>query len=185
MTHGWPSSFLEMLDLLPLLTDWAGRYVRRGRPVDARLRLLPPPVADGHTPLPIADMWCELMVDVLGYDRFVAHGGDIGAGVTVALARRHAEHVLGIHLTTDWADDTLARRSPHAEDLDYLRKVRVWEREESAYGDIQGTKPQTLAAASTTRPLDWPPGSSRSGAPGATGAGPTTACSVPSSCCRR
>jgi pimeloyl-ACP methyl ester carboxylesterase len=151
MTHGWPSSFLEMLDVLPLLTSPGSTPTDAAVTFDVVVPSMPgfgfspAPVADGRTPFELADLWVELMRDVLGYRRFIAHGGDIGADVTIELARRHPDAVLGIHLTTDWADDRLARASNEPEDRDYVRRVRAWEREESAYGHIQGTKPQTLA----------------------------------------
>jgi len=151
MTHGWPSSFLEMLDVLPLLTradaDSSGRTVSFDVIVPSMpgFGFSPAPIANGRTPFVVADLWVELMRDVLGYPRFIAHGGDIGARVTVGLARRHPEAVAGIHLTTDWADDRLARASVQPEDREYVRRLRAWEHEEGAYGDIQGTKPQTLA----------------------------------------
>jgi pimeloyl-ACP methyl ester carboxylesterase len=151
MTHGWPSSFLEMLDILPLLTradaDPGGRSVSFDVVVPSMpgFGFSPAPVADGRTPFVLAELWVELMNDVLGYPRFIAHGGDIGSRVTVGLARRHPEALAGIHLTTDWADDRQARASSEPEDRAYVRRLRAWEREEGAYGDIQGTKPQTLA----------------------------------------
>ncbi len=146
MTHGWPSSFLEMLEVLPLLIDEvAGTSFDVVVPSMPGYGFSPAPVADDRSPFQLGDLWVELMRDVLGYDRFIAHGGDIGAGVTASIARRHPDAVLGIHLTTDWADDRLARTSSDPEDREYLRRVRRWEREEGAYGDIQGTKPQTLA----------------------------------------
>jgi pimeloyl-ACP methyl ester carboxylesterase len=161
MTHGWPSSFLELLDILPLLvrtTDDDAVTFDVVVPSMPGYGYSPAPVADGRTPLPLPDLWVDLMRDVLGYPRFIAHGGDIGAGVTIGLARRHPDALLGIHLTTDWADDRLARRSTEPEDREYLRRVRAWEREESAYGDIQGTKPQTLAVGLNDSPaglLAW------------------------------
>jgi pimeloyl-ACP methyl ester carboxylesterase len=103
-------------------------------------------------------MWVTLMRDVLGYDRFIAHGGDIGAGVSIAIARTCPEALLGLHLTTDWADPAFARPAEDPEDRAYLRVERAWEREEGAYGDIQGTKPQTLATALDDSPaglLAW------------------------------
>lgn len=153
MTHGWPSSFLEMLNILPLLTGPIdGLSFDVVVPSMPGFGFSPAPVADGRSPFELADLWVELMHDVLGYSRFIAHGGDIGAGVTTSIARRHPDAVFGIHLTTDWADDRLARTSSEPEDRDYLRRVRAWEHEESAYGDIQGTKPQTLAVGLNDSP---------------------------------
>ena len=164
MTHGWPSSFLEMLDIIPMLTDGGSGSSPQSQTFDVVIPSMPgfgfsdPPAADGRSPFALADLWVELMRDVLGYERFIAHGGDIGAGVTISLARRHPQALIGIHLTTDWADDRVVRQVGDPADRDYLRSVREWEREESAYGDMQGTKPQTLAIGLNDSPaglLAW------------------------------
>jgi pimeloyl-ACP methyl ester carboxylesterase len=163
ITHGWPSSFLEFLDIAPLLAE--------ARPDDGPdlafdivIPSMPgygfsaPPAADGRTSLPIADLWVTLMRDVLGYERFIAQGGDIGAGVSISIARNHPAALLGLHLTTDWADPAFARPAQDPEDRAYLRAERAWDREEGAYGEIQGTKPHTLAAGLDDSPaglLAW------------------------------
>src|SRR4029077_14021461 len=88
LTHGWPSSFLEYLTLLPLLTDPAAHG---GDPADALtvvLASLPgfgfsrPPPPGGLTYPQVAELWHTIMTGVLGYRRYAAHGSDLGAGVT-------------------------------------------------------------------------------------------------------
>ncbi len=153
MTHGWPSSFLEHLDIAPLLAA-----PPKAEPAfDVVVPSMPgygfseAPAADGRTRLPIAEMWVELMRDVLGYDRFIAHGGDIGAGVSTAIARLHPEVVLGLHLTSDWADERFADPTD-PRDREVIRGFREWDRVEGAYGEIQGTKPGTLAVGLADSP---------------------------------
>lgn len=94
LTHGWPGSFLEMLRILPLLTDPASHG---GDPADSFDVVVPSlpgygfsdrPAHRGMNVLRIADLWVGLMGE-LGYRRFGAQGGDIGAGVSTALGLRH------------------------------------------------------------------------------------------------
>lgn len=103
MTHGWQGSFLEMERIVPLLTDPAAHG---GDPRDAFDVIVPSLPGYGFSPAPIthgmnsqriADLWAGLMTG-LGYDRFGAQGGDIGAGVSTWLARNHPERVAGFHL---------------------------------------------------------------------------------------
>ena len=106
LTHGWPGSFCEYLDLLPLLTD---PQAHGGDPGDAFTVVVPslpgfgfsaPPPPGGLTHGAVAALWHRLMADGLGYRRYAAHGSDLGAGVTAWLARAHADAVAGIHLAT-------------------------------------------------------------------------------------
>lgn len=81
-THGWPGSFIEMLDILPFLKD-PGAH---GHDAEDSFDLINPslpgfgcsdkPVNSGMNFFQIADTWVELM-DALGYERFVVHGGDL------------------------------------------------------------------------------------------------------------
>ena len=94
-----------------------------------------------------AALWVELM-NGLGYPRFAAHGGDIGAGVTSRLGHGHADSMIGIHLTS------VTRPTPYlgleAQELSEAEKTLIrereeWQQSEGGYAHIQGTKPQTLA----------------------------------------
>jgi pimeloyl-ACP methyl ester carboxylesterase len=157
LTHGWPSSFVEMLPLVPLLTDPASHG---GDPADSFDLVIPSlpghlysGVPDGPLTRPlIADLWVRLMAD-LGYERFGAHGGDIGADVTNWLAIRHPERIIGIH--------TIHPKMPTEIDPDrpltaaegaYLRLREVEDEEDGGYSAMQGTRPDTLAAALVDSP---------------------------------
>src|ERR1700753_3893797 len=111
MTHGWPSSFVEMLEAGRLLADPAGA----GRdPFDVVIPSLPgflySDLPDGpFTRRRVAELWHELMTRVLGYRRFGAFGGDIGGGVTQWLGALYPGEVTGVHIpsavvTTDFTD---------------------------------------------------------------------------------
>jgi hypothetical protein len=92
----------------------------------------------------IADLWCKLMRDGLGYPRFGAHGSDIGAGVTSRLGLRHPGPVVGIHLS---AMNLGTPEQPWSEaERDYLGAVERWDRAEGANSDIQATKPRPSPA---------------------------------------
>jgi pimeloyl-ACP methyl ester carboxylesterase len=103
-THGWPSTFYELLPLVGLLTDPAGHG---GDAADAFDVVIPSLPGYGFSdPLPghggssrIPGLWARLMTQVLGYTRFGAHGGDIGAYVTNRLGYELPEQVVGIHVT--------------------------------------------------------------------------------------
>jgi pimeloyl-ACP methyl ester carboxylesterase len=147
LTHGWPSSFLEYLDLLPLLTD-AFTVVAPSLP---GFGFSGPPPADGLTHERVAELWHQIMTGALGYRRFVAHGSDLGAGVTARLARAHPESVAAIHLATPglpapprpWSDPV----SRHFEE------VAAWTAEESGYAHMHATKPATIGAALDDSPV--------------------------------
>jgi pimeloyl-ACP methyl ester carboxylesterase len=103
MTHGWPGSVIELLETIGPLTD---PTAHGGSPGDAFHLVLPSLPGYGFSGEPtelgwesgrIARAWAELM-DRLGYTRYVAQGGDVGAGVTDAMGRQAPEGLLGIHL---------------------------------------------------------------------------------------
>jgi pimeloyl-ACP methyl ester carboxylesterase len=151
LTNGWPSSFLEHLELAAVLAD-PGRH--GGDPADAFTVVLPslpgygwsaPPPADGLTAAVVADLWRDLMVDGLGYQRFAAHGSDLGAGVTAWLARRHQDAVAAIHLATPGL--AAPPRPWTAAEEAHLTEVADWTAAEGGYAHLHATKPATLAAA--------------------------------------
>jgi microsomal epoxide hydrolase len=160
LSHGWPGSVLEFHKLIPLLTDPA-RY--GGDAADAFSVVAPSLPGHGLSFKPgqprfsqvaMADVFAELMVDVLGYNRFAAQGGDWGAFVSAALGLNHAEHVAGIHLNLV----PLRRDGPpppgdDAEMAAFRAELEYWLHEETGYSAIQGTKPQTLAYALTDSPV--------------------------------
>jgi pimeloyl-ACP methyl ester carboxylesterase len=154
LTHGWPSSFAEMLPLVPLLTD-PGRH--GGDPADAFDVVLPslpghifsdlPPAGPVTRPA-IADALARLMTDVLGYQRFGAYGGDIGADVTNWLAIRYPDRVVGIHLIHPKLPTTIDPDRPlSTAEQAYLDRREVEDEADGGYSAIQATRPDTLAAA--------------------------------------
>src|SRR4051812_38005578 len=102
MTHGWPGSVVELLETVGPLTD---PTAHGGDPEDAFLLLLPSLPGYGFSARPVAlcwhvgrvgIAWAELM-SRLGYTRYVAQGGDVGAAVTDTMSRQAPDGLLGIH----------------------------------------------------------------------------------------
>jgi pimeloyl-ACP methyl ester carboxylesterase len=147
LTHGWPSSFLEYWKLLPLLTD-AFTIVAPSLP---GFGFSGPPPAGGLTHERVAELWYRIMTDALGYRRFVAHGSDLGAGVTAWLARAHPEAVAAIHLATP---GLAAPPPPWSGALtEHFREVEDWSAEEGGYAHMHATKPATIGAALDDSPV--------------------------------
>jgi pimeloyl-ACP methyl ester carboxylesterase len=151
LTHGWPGSVCEYLDLLPLLTD---PQAHGGDPGDAFTVVVPslpgfgfsaPPPPGGLTHSAVAALWHRLMTEGLGYRRYAAHGSDLGAGVTAGLARAHSDAVAGIHLATPGlpAPPAPCTRAEQA----YFAEAESWTAEEGACAHQQATKPSALGAA--------------------------------------
>lgn len=157
LTHGWPSSFLEYWKLLPLLTDPSAHGGQAADTFSVVAPSLPgfgfsgPPPPGGMTHEAVAELWYRIMTEALGYPRFVAHGSDLGAGVTARLARAHPEAVAAIHLATP---GLAAPPQPWSEAVrEHLREVEEWSAEEGGYGHMHATKPATIGAALDDSPV--------------------------------
>ncbi|MBA2448337.1 MAG: alpha/beta fold hydrolase [Chloroflexi bacterium] len=160
LSHGWPGSVWEFYKLIPILTDPA-RF--GGDPADAFTVVAPSLPGYGFSFRPnqprfgaveIADVFATLMTDVLGYGRFVAHGGDWGSFITARLGAVYPDRLLGIHLNMlPVRRDTDQPTDATAEEVAYLQELRHWIREETGYQTIQGTRPQTLAYGLTDSPV--------------------------------
>lgn len=153
MTHGWPGSFLEMLKIIPLLTDPAAHGGDAADSFDVVVPSLPGygfsdrPTTRGVNTFRIAELWLGLMRE-LGYGRFAAQGGDIGAGVTTVLGLRHPERVLGIHLNYipgSYRPHLTPGTMLSSEEDAFLQHAVRWSEEHGAYAHLQRTHPQTAA----------------------------------------
>jgi pimeloyl-ACP methyl ester carboxylesterase len=156
LTHGWPGSFLEYLELIPLLTDPEAHAADL---IDSFTLIIPslpgfgfsgPPPNSGRTARSVAGIWHRLMTDGFGYQRYAAHGSDLGAGVTGWLARDYPTHVGGIHLATPGLAVPTDRRS--VAEQRFAQAVTRWATEEGGYMHEHGTKPATLATALSDSP---------------------------------
>ena len=159
LSHGWPGSVFEFLDIIPQLTDPA-RF--GGDPADAFTVVVPSLPGFGlsfaagqprFSAERMADCFAALMTDVLGYRRFGAQGGDWGSYVSARLGYAYPERMAGIHLNMM----PLRREFGDIDDSDrdqarYRSELAHWLKEESGYIAIQGTRPQTLAYGLTDSP---------------------------------
>jgi len=149
LLHGWPDSFLRYCRVLPLLRDF--HVVVPSLP---GYGFSDKPAAPGCSTRRFAELVAGLMT-ALGHDRFVASGGDIGGGVADWLAHRHADRLLGLHLTDVPYSHLLAVDAPDLTKAEraYLAAGRAWGQREGAYAAMQATKPMTAAYGLSDSPL--------------------------------
>lgn len=168
LTHGWPGSIVEFLDVVGPLADPAAHG---GDPADAFHVVVPsipgfglsgPPADTGWEPGRIAGAWAELM-SRLGYERFGAQGGDWGAAISRELGRAHPERVVGVHLnllpgaqaTREPTEEELAALGPAEREkaLESWRRWSEWSSEGTGYALLNATRPQTVGYALTDSPV--------------------------------
>jgi microsomal epoxide hydrolase len=160
LTHGWPGSFVEFHELIPLLTHPSAHG---GDARDSFTVVAPSIPGYGFSFSPnqrrfglreIADTFQRLMSDVLGYRQYAAHGHDWGAFVSTRLGYAYAESLAGIHITLLAIPRTrVAGRLPSIEEQRFYDQLDHWLKEETGYSSIMATKPQTLAYALTDSPV--------------------------------
>ncbi|WP_026313876.1 epoxide hydrolase family protein [Actinomadura flavalba] len=165
LTHGWPSTFVEYVDLIGPLTDPAAHG---GDPADAFHVVVPslpgfgfsgPTRTRGWDAARTADAWAELM-SRLGYDRFGAHGNDAGAIVSPEIGRRHPGRVLGVHVNQIFSfpsGDPAELADLTAAEQGYLAFLGAFV-EHAVHDRVQQAQPQTLAHALADSPagqLAW------------------------------
>jgi pimeloyl-ACP methyl ester carboxylesterase len=157
ITHGWPGSVVEFLDVIAALSD---PVAHGGDAADAFHVVCPSlpgygwsdkPDAPGWGVERIAGAWAQLM-ERLGYERFVAQGGDWGSAVTTSLAQQHPDRLAGIHLNM-----VVARPGDDAGELTEreaagLAALEAHERDGTGYSKQQSTRPQTLGYALVDSP---------------------------------
>ncbi|MEV0998835.1 epoxide hydrolase family protein [Nonomuraea sp. NPDC050202] len=157
LTHGWPGSVAEFLDVIGPLTDPRGQ----GPAFHLVIPSIPGFGFSGHTreagwhPYRVALAWAELMRR-LGYERYLVQGGDAGAVISLELARLAPESVIGAHVNMLMAFPSgdpaeLAGLSPS--DQGRLAGLARFDQELSGYMKLQSTRPQTLAYALTDSPV--------------------------------
>jgi len=158
MTHGWPGSVIELLDSVGPLTD---PTVHGGSAEDAFHLVLPSLPGYGLSGEPVdvgwdlgrtAQAWAELMRR-LGYTRYVAQGGDVGAGVTDAMGRQAPEGLVGIHtnllvpaLSSTMPTHTEAERAAAAQ-------IATFRQSGNGYFVEMATRPQTIGYALLDSPV--------------------------------
>src|SRR5919202_1561334 len=158
MTHGWPGSVVELLETVGPLTD---PTAHGGDAADAFHLVLPSLPGYGFSGEPTdigwelgqtATAWAELMLR-LGYTRYVAQGGDVGAGVTDAMGRQEPEGLIGIH--TNLLVPALGGAMPTATDEERAAaaKLATFQQSGNGYFIEMATRPQTIGYALLDSPV--------------------------------
>ncbi|MGH2662495.1 MAG: epoxide hydrolase family protein [Actinomycetota bacterium] len=164
LTHGWPGSFVEFVEVIGPLSDPGSHG---GDPADAFDLVIPSipgfgfsgPTRDaGWTANRVARAWAELM-SRLGYERYGAQGGDWGAMVSPELGRVDPDHVVGVHVNAATVGFIPMGPSPdEVASLTDAEKVRLdrlnnYLSQMTGYFQIQSTRPQTLAYGLNDSPV--------------------------------
>jgi epoxide hydrolase len=165
LTHGWPGSVAEFMEIIGPLTD---PRAHGGDPADAFHVVAPsipgfgfsgPTREAGWTEQRVAEAWAELMRR-LGYERYGAQGGDVGAGISPNVGRAAPEKVVGVHVnaaTVGFMPFPPLEES-ELDELSDIEKARVdrisqFLGDMFGYAQIQSTRPQTLAYGLTDSPV--------------------------------
>jgi pimeloyl-ACP methyl ester carboxylesterase len=151
LTNGWPSNFVELLPLVPLLTEAVD-----GVAFDVVIPSLPGYGFSGQPSRPgmnlsrVAPLWAELMTR-LGYPKFMVSGSDLGAGAEMALVRDFPQRLIGAHYVNVYSGFPRPE-APTPEETAYFQRMDYVGFAEGAYAMIQGTKPATLAVGLNDSP---------------------------------
>ncbi|GAA1789430.1 epoxide hydrolase [Agromyces lapidis] len=147
--HGWPHTFALQLDFADRLAEF-----------DVVVASLPgfafsSPYAEGQLSEPrLAATLHALMTEVLGYERYFTYGEDVSANVSDLIAASYPEHVAGIvatHAHFPTSDERAALTDPG--ELEFFASLAEREWPEGAYGHVQNTRPDVLAAALNDSPV--------------------------------
>ncbi|MCC9152561.1 epoxide hydrolase 1 [Streptomyces parvulus] len=155
LTHGWPGSVAEFADVVDELADPPDPGAPAFHVVAPSLPgfgYSDKPATTGWGTERIAAAWVELM-GRLGYDGFLAHGGDWGGVITTILGGRFPDHVIGIHTTTAQAPPGLTTDGLTATERAWAEGTRDFWRHRAAYAKQQATRPQTIGYALVDSPV--------------------------------
>ncbi len=149
ITHGWPGSIVEFHKIIEPLTDPTNHG---GSPADAFHVICPSlpgfgfsgkPTTPGWGVEKIAATWKELMAR-LGYESYLAQGGDWGSGVTSSIGWQDPDHCKGIHITLAMGTAPALSDEPTAEEERALSGANYYRKWDSGYSTQQKTRPQTI-----------------------------------------
>lgn len=155
MTHGWPGSVAEFVDVVDELADPADDRAPAFHVVAPSLPgfgFSDKPSSTGWGTERIAAAWVELM-GRLGYSRFLAHGGDWGGNITTVLAGRFPGHVLGIHTTFAEGPPGLTTEGLSQVERAWAAETADFWANRAGYAKQQATRPQTIGYALVDSPV--------------------------------
>ena len=167
LLHGWPVSFVEFSQVIGPLSD---PVAHGGEARDAFHVVVPSPPGFGYSTPVEASGWstsrvAAAVVEImhrLGYDRYGAHGGDVGAGVAAGLSPADPNGVVGVHVASDprtavsfamFAGDPALTPGLTDEERQRVEKMKANSADDMGYLQIQSTRPQTLAYGLTDSPV--------------------------------
>jgi hypothetical protein len=172
LLHGWPYSFWSFSEVIePLTEDF--HVVVPSLPGFAFSK----PIADAPRGLRAMSGHIQtLMTDVLGYDRYLVQGSDFGAVVADWLALDHPDSLIGEHTNlvalrhkgAEYASGQTGLSRPTPAEQKFVEHEQTVFKRESAYFELQRTRPETIADAMTDSPVAWPPICSTNGRNGRT-----------------
>jgi pimeloyl-ACP methyl ester carboxylesterase len=158
LCNGWPSSMVEYLGVLSLLTDPAAHGED---PADSFTVVAPALPGYGFSDrcldrrpdrLWIAGLFHMLMVGQLGYERYVAHGDDVGGGVISRLGLRNPPGLLAVQTASPIAPYLGPADTLTAAEQSFAAASQRWDRDIGGYDHIQATRPRTLSLALNDSP---------------------------------
>lgn len=158
LTHGWPGSVVEFLKVIGPLTDPTAHGGQAGDAFHVVVPSLPgfgfsdKPASGGWHSGRVADAWGALM-QRLGYTRWVAQGGDWGAGVTNSMALRRPAGLIAIHLNLPIAVPTPFPARPTREEQAAMESLARFNSDGNAYFLMQATRPQTIGYGLADSPI--------------------------------
>jgi pimeloyl-ACP methyl ester carboxylesterase len=161
LTNGWPSTSLEFVELARRLASPSAYGGDEGDSFTVIVPALPGFPFSPQRPTHVEqthEIWHRLMFEELGFQRYAAHGGDLGAGITSRLAQAHPESVVGIHLLAVASASGFESKPVTNEEQAYLDAMQSWVSEEGGYQHEQRTRPLSLAPALSDSPaglLAW------------------------------
>lgn len=161
LTHGWPGSFFEFLDVIAPLTDPRAHGAGDAPAFHLVIPSLPgfafsgPTHEKGWGQDRTARAWAALMRR-LGYERYGLHGNDAGSMVSPRVGRIDADHVVGVHVTQIFSfpsGDPAEMEGLSPEDFAGLQRLQEFWEKSGAFNQLQSTQPQTLAHALADSPV--------------------------------
>ena len=147
LLHGWPDSFYRYHRVIESLT----------KDFHVVVPSIPGTGFSGKTALPmdkVADLFAVLMTETLGYEKFIAAGGDGGSIISMSLSQRHPEVLLGYHVTdVGYPDHTTDFSVLTPPEQAYAGAIQQWFFAHGAFNLVHATKPQSLAFAMNDSPV--------------------------------
>lgn len=149
LLHGWPSSFIQFMDIIPLLNALGCHVVAPSLP---GYGFSAQPLATGMGVRRVGELMSKLMTETLGYTRYGARGSDLGAGVLQQIALARPQELVGLHLSGTNPFVAFRPADMNAEEREFVARADAWMQSEMAYAMMHSTKPQTLAYALNDSP---------------------------------